>query len=95
MFGLGLTLDRSQSAPRKSNRPVPTVHAVDIRSDGHGLRDNPTFINDIYNWFVTDHGARSIYLIDDARDNSEQGIHFLLTDGHFPKSSAAFRADFG
>ena len=69
--------------------------AVDSRSDGHGLGDDPTFINVMCNWFVTHHAARSIYFIDDARDNSEQGINFLLAHGHFPKPLAASRADFG
>jgi hypothetical protein len=69
--------------------------AVNTRSDGHGLGDDPTFINEMYNWFVSHHVAWSIYFIDDARDNSQQGIDFLLTDGHFPKSLAAFRTDFG
>jgi len=69
--------------------------AVASRTDGHGLGDDPTFINEMYNWFVSHHVAWSIYFIDNARDNSKQDINFLLTDGHFPKSLAAFRADFG
>jgi hypothetical protein len=69
--------------------------AVDSRTDGHGLGDDPTFINDMNNWFITNHVAWAVYFIDDARDNSKQGIDFLLTDGHFRKSLAAFRADFG
>jgi len=69
--------------------------AVDRRTDGHGLGDDPTFIDDMYNWFVTHHVAWSIYFVDDSHDNAQQGIDFLLTDGHFRKSLATFREDFG
>jgi hypothetical protein len=67
--------------------------AVDSRTDGHGLGDDPTFINDMHGWFVTNHVAWSIYFNDDAKDNDSQGIDFNLTD--FPHSLAAFKADFG
>jgi hypothetical protein len=63
--------------------------------NGHGLGDDPTFINNMYNWFITNHVAWAIYFIDDVADNNAQGIDFLLTDGHFPNALAAFEADFG
>ena len=63
--------------------------------NGHGLGDDPTFINNMYNWFLTNHVAWVIYFIDDVADNNAQGINFLLTDGDFPNSLAAFEADFG
>jgi len=46
-------------------------------------------------WSPRHPSRRQVDFIDDARDNSEQGIDFLLTDGHFSKSLAASRADFG
>ena len=64
--------------------------AVARRHDGHGLGDDPTFVNDMYNWFVTNHVAWVIYFADDI-----PGIDLLLTDGHFPHSLEAFEADFG
>jgi hypothetical protein len=69
--------------------------AVDSRTDGHGLGDDPTYIDDMYNWFITNHVAWVVYFVDDVADNNNQGIDFLLTDGHFPNSLAAFEADFG
>jgi hypothetical protein len=69
--------------------------AVDSRTDGHGLGDDPTFINDFYNWFTTNNVAWVVYFVDDVADNNKQGIDFLLTDGHFPNSLAAFESDFG
>ncbi len=69
--------------------------AVTSRSDGHGLGDDPAFINDMYNWFTSNNVAWVVYFVDDVADNNTQGVDFLLTDGHFPKSLSAFEADFG
>jgi hypothetical protein len=69
--------------------------AVDSRKDGHGLGDDPTFINDMYNWFITNHVAWAVYVTDDVADNVSQSIDFLLTDGHFPNSLATFKNNFG
>lgn len=69
--------------------------AVDSRTDGHGLGDDPTFINNMYHWFIANQVAWVIYFIDDVADNANQGINFLLTDGAFPNSLTAFRSDFG
>jgi hypothetical protein len=66
---------------------------VDTRTDGHGLGDDPTFINDMHNWFITNDVAWSIYFNDDAADNGRQDIDFNLAD--FPHSLAAYKADFG
>jgi len=63
--------------------------------NGHGLGDDPMFINDMYNWFITNNVAWVVYFVDDVADNNNQGIDFLLTDGNFPNSLAAFEADFG
>jgi hypothetical protein len=47
------------------------------------------------NWMVGNHVAWSIYFVDNPTDNANQGIDFLLTDGNFPNSLTAFKADFG
>ena len=69
--------------------------AVDDRNDGHGLGDDPTFINNMSNWMVANHVVWSIYFVDNPTDNANQGIDFLLTNGNFPNSLTAFKADFG
>jgi beta-mannanase len=69
--------------------------AVTIRNDGHGLGDDSTFINNMYNWFISNHVAWVIYFTDDVADDAAQGIDFLITDGNFPNSLAAFKTDFG
>ena len=78
------------------NKPIVIPEwAVVSRTDGHGLMDDPTFINDMYNWFTANNVAWVVYFVDDVADNNNQGMNFLLTDGHFPNSLAAFEADFG
>ena len=62
---------------------------------GHGLGDDPTFVNDMYQWFSANNVAWVIYFIDNVADNNNQGIDFLLTDGHFSNALAAFESDFG
>jgi hypothetical protein len=69
--------------------------AVVSRTDGHGLGDDPTFVNDMYNWFIKNHVAWEVYYIDSFYHDSKRLIDFLLTDGHFQKSLTAFKADFG
>jgi hypothetical protein len=84
------------SFAQEHNEPIVIPEwAVTIRSDGHGLGDDPTFINNMYNWFVVNHVAWVIYFTDNAADNESQGIDFLITDGNFPNSLAAFKSDFG
>src|ERR1035437_4620762 len=78
------------------NKPIVIPEwAVVSRTDGHGLMDDPTFINDMYNWFTANNVAWVIYFVDDVSDNNNQGMNFLLTDGHFPNSLAAFAQEFG
>jgi hypothetical protein len=78
------------------NKPIVIPEwAVTSRTDGHGLGDDPTFINDMYNWFTANNVAWVVYFVDDVTDNNNQRINFLLTDGHFPNSLAAFEGDFG
>ena len=84
------------SFAQSHNKPIAIPEwAVDSRTDGHGLGDDPTFINDMYSWFIANHVAWVVYFVDDVADNNSQGIDFLLTDGRFSNSLAAFEADFG
>jgi hypothetical protein len=68
--------------------------AVTNRTDGHGLGDDPIFINNMASWFVSNHIAWDIYFVDNPTDNVNQGIDFLITDGDFPNSLATFKTDF-
>jgi hypothetical protein len=62
---------------------------VAIRSDGHGLGDDPTFVAHVAQWISTHDVAFTSYFAFDASD----GSHNLL-DGQFPRSLAVFRAGF-
>lgn len=84
------------SFAKANDKPVVIPEFADtIRTDGHGLGDDPTFINNMQSWAVDNHVAWMIYFVDDTADNVNQGVDFLLTDGRFPKALAAFKADFG
>ena len=63
----------------------------EFRTDGHGLGDDPLFIADMANWFVTNKVAfAGIWSFDTSptyRNN--------ILDGTFPKALAEFKKDFG
>ncbi len=63
-----------------------------IRSDGHGLGDDPYFINQMVSWM--ENPANDVAYETYFDDNSG-GVNSLITGGSFPNSLAAFTADFG
>jgi hypothetical protein len=74
------------------NKPIAIPEWSDeYRTDGHGLGDDPLFIENMADWFVTNQVAfANVWSYDSSltyRNN--------LLDGTFPKSLAQFRADFG
>jgi hypothetical protein len=62
---------------------------VTIRSDGHGLGDDPLFVGEMAQWIATHDVAFTSYFDLNASD----GEHGML-DGHFPRALAAFRRSF-
>ncbi len=62
---------------------------VAVRSDGHGLGDDPYFVDQFAAWIAThDVAWTNIFSFDgDQQDD--------ITDGSFPNALAAFRAAFG
>ena len=63
-----------------------------IRSDGHGLGDDPLYINDFTSWMKdpsNDVLFESYFNFDPSGDNSQ------ITDGDFPNALAAFETDLG
>jgi Glycosyl hydrolase family 26 len=74
------------------DKPVAIPEWSDeFRPDGHGLGDDPSFIDNMADWFVTNKVAfASIWAYDTSpiyRNN--------LLDGTFPRASKRFEADFG
>ncbi len=63
-----------------------------IRSDGHGLGDDPYFINQMVAWM--ENGANDV-AFESYFDANSGGVNSLITGGSFPSSLAAFKADLG
>jgi hypothetical protein len=62
----------------------------DFRSDGHGLGDDPYFINQFAAWIASNNVAfTDIFAFDGPGQQND------ITDGSFPNALAAFKADFG
>lgn len=61
-----------------------------IRGDGHGMGDDPTFIQQMDDWISFHDVAFDLYF-----DFDVPGQVDAITDGQFPASLAAYRADFG
>jgi hypothetical protein len=70
---------------------IPEWSVLD-RSDGHGLGDDPYFINQFANWIQANNVAFTcIFSFNDSASGQDADI----TDGSFPNALAAFHADFG
>jgi hypothetical protein len=63
-----------------------------IRSDGHGLGDDPYYINHMISWMET---ASNDVVFESYFDYDASGLNSQITGGSFPKSLAAFTADLG
>jgi len=84
-------LDWLASFAAANDKPIGIPEwSVSIRSDGHGLGDDPAFVDNIAAWFVA-HGVAfdDIFSFDSGDSMND------ITDGNFPNSLVAFRADFG
>ena len=63
----------------------------EYRTDGHGLGDDPSFIDHMANWFVTNKVAYAgVWCYDSSATYRND-----LLDGTFPKALAEFKKDFG
>ena len=66
--------------------------SVSIRSDGHGLGDDPYFVDQFGEWIGAHNVAfTSIFSFNDTSASQDSD----LTGGLFPNALAAFRAEFG
>ncbi|HEY5024526.1 MAG TPA: glycosyl hydrolase [Acidimicrobiales bacterium] len=63
----------------------------EFRPDGHGLGDDPSFIDNMADWFV----SNNVAFTDVWSYDSSPTYRNNLLDGTFPKSLARFKADFG
>ena len=65
---------------------------VTIRSDGHGLGDDPYYIDQMVSWM---HSPANDVTFESYFDDSTGGVNSLITGGSFPDSLAAFSAALG
>jgi len=65
---------------------------VIVRSDGHGLGDDPYYINHMVSWMET---ASNDVAYEAYFDYDASGLNSQITGGSFPNSLAAFTADLG
>jgi hypothetical protein len=74
------------------NKPIAIPEWSDeYRTDGHGLGDDPSFMDHMAGWFVTNRVAfAGIWSYD-----SSSTYRNNLLDGTFPKALAEFKKDFG
>ena len=63
-----------------------------IRSDGHGLGDDPYFVNQMVSWM--ENSANDV-TYESYFDADSGGVNSLITGGSFPSSLAAFRRTLG
>ena len=83
------------SFAQEHNKPIVIPEwATTIRNDGHGLGDDPTFINNMYRWFVAEHVAWVIYFIDDTTDNVNQGVNLLAYGWKLPELFGRLQTSF-
>jgi len=84
-------LDWLASFAAQVGRPIVFPEwSVDYRPDGHGLGDDPYFVNQLAAWMGSHNVAWSAIFSYNAPDQQND-----ITDGNFPQSLAAFKADFG
>ena len=87
------TLTAAQQFASAHGKPLAFPEwGVAIRSDGHGLGDDPYFINQMVAWM--ENPANDVAYETYFDDNSG-GVNSLITGGSFPNSLAAFTADLG
>jgi hypothetical protein len=67
-----------------------TEWGVIIRSDGHGLGDDPYYVNHMISWMET---PSNDVAFETYFDYDDPGLDSQITGGSFPNSLAAFTAD--
>jgi hypothetical protein len=85
-----LTAARKFAAER--GRPLAISEwGTAIRSDGHGLGDDPLFVTNMIAWM---RNPANHVLFETYFDYDGRGTNSVITGGQFPKSLAVFRAGF-
>ena len=87
------SLVAAQTFAAAQGKPLAfTEWGVALRSDGHGLGDDPLFISNMAAWM---HDPAHNVAFETYFDFDPSGLNAQLTGGAFPNSLAAFKADLG
>jgi len=85
-------LDWLATFAAEHNKPIAIPEWSDeYRTDGHGFGDDPSFVDNMAQWFVTNDVAFASILSYDSSPTYRNDI----LDGTFPHALAQFRKDFG
>jgi hypothetical protein len=85
-------LDWLAAFAAEQNKPIAIPEWSDeFRTDGHGLGDDPLFIDNMADWFV----ANDVAFANVWTYDTSSSYRNNLLDGTFPKALAQFKADFG
>ena len=85
-------LDWLAAFAAEHDKPIAIPEWSDeYRPDGHGLGDDPGFIDDMAQWFV----SNQVAFADVFSYDSSATYRNDLLDGTFPKALAQFKVDFG
>jgi hypothetical protein len=86
-------LTAAQQFASSNGKPLALAEwGVAIRSDGHGLGDDPYYINQMISWMKT---SSHNVAFESYFDFNDSGANYAITGGSFPNSLAAFEADLG
>jgi hypothetical protein len=86
-------LTAAQQFASSNGKPLALAEwGVAIRSDGHGLGDDPYYINQMISWMKT---SSHNVAFESYFDLNDSGANYAITGGSFPNSLAAFDADLG
>ena len=87
------TLTASEQFASAQGKPLAlTEWGVTIRTDGHGLGDDPYYINQMVSWMEN---SSNDVAYESYFDYDSGGVNSQITGGSFPNSLAAFSADLG
>ncbi len=87
------SLTAAQQFASSHGKPLAFAEwGVTIRSDGHGLGDDPYYVNQMVAWMAN---SANDVTYESYFDVDSGGVNSVITGGSFPNSLAAFRTDLG
>jgi beta-mannanase len=89
-------LTAADNFAKAHGKPVAVCEWGVQTRDGHGLGDDPLYVNNMAGWMdIPDHDVAYESYFDGITQTGVEDQYQIETDGLFPNSRAAFSADFG